>query len=79
MLTIDEFLNWTIRIGNRSIDFGGVNVGVGVNIPIGESGPRARAATLEIRFGEGVKPDDANAYDAHAIAANIRARLLAPR
>jgi hypothetical protein len=60
---------------------GGVNVGVGVNIPIGGAAPgtRARGATLDIRFGEGVKPDDANAYDAHATAANLRARLLAPR
>ena len=59
----------------------GVNVGVGVNIPIGgaPAGTRARAATLEIRFGEGVKPDDPNVYDAHATSANLRARLLAPR
>jgi hypothetical protein len=65
--------NW----GRRS----GVSVGVGVNIPIGgaPAGTRARSATVEIRFGEGVKPDDPNAYDAHAIAANLRARLLAPR
>jgi hypothetical protein len=62
--------------GRRS----GVNVGIGVNIPVGPPPPpRARAATLEIRLGEGVKPDDPNAYDAHAIAANIRARVLAPR
>lgn len=62
--------------GGRS----GASVGVGVNIPIGgHSGERARAATLEIRLGEGVKPDDPNAYDAHALAANLRARLLAPR
>jgi len=58
----------------------GASVGVGVNIPIGgQSGERARAATLEIRLGEGAKPDDPNAYDAHALAANLRARLLAPR
>lgn len=59
---------------------GGVGVGVGVNVPLGAaSGARATATTLEIRFGEGVKPDAANAYDAHALAANLRARLLAPR
>jgi hypothetical protein len=59
---------------------GGVSVGVGFNIPIGApSGPKASAATAEIRFGEGVKPDDPNAYDAHAIVANLRARLLGPR
>ncbi len=63
--------------GSRS----GVNVGVGVNIPVGgtTSRSRARAATLDIRFGSGVKPDTANAYDAHATAANLRARLLGPR
>lgn len=65
--------NW----GRRS----GVSVGVGVNIPLAgaPAGTRARAATLEIRLGEGVKPDDPNAYDAHALSANLRARLLAPR
>lgn len=64
--------NW----GRRS----GVNVGVGVNIPIfGHDAARARAATLEIRLGEGAKPDDPNAYDAHAMSANLRARLLSPR
>lgn len=57
----------------------GVNVGVGVNIPLGAGGARARSATVEIRLGEGVKPDDPNAYDARATAANLRARLLAPR
>jgi hypothetical protein len=59
----------------------GVNVGVGINIPLGgaPAGTRARGASVEIRFGEGVKPDDPNAYDAHATSANLRARLLAPR
>lgn len=58
----------------------GVSVGVGMNFPIGgQSGPRARSATLEVRLGEGAKPDDPNAYDAHALVANLRARLLAPR
>lgn len=65
--------NW----GRRS----GVSVGVGVNIPIGgaPAGTRARAATVEIRFGEGGKPDDPNAYDARSLSANLRARLLAPQ
>jgi hypothetical protein len=59
---------------------GGVGASVGVNFPLGGGGgARATAATLEIRFGEGVKPDAPNAYDAHAVAANLRARLLAPR
>lgn len=48
---------------------------VGVNVPLGQPRGNARAATLEIRFGEGAKPDDANAYDARAISTNIRARL----
>jgi hypothetical protein len=57
--------------GSRS----GASVGVGINFPIGgQSGQRARAATLEVRFGEGPKPDDANAYDARATSANLRAR-----
>lgn len=60
---------------------GGVNVGVGVNIPIGGfgGGAKARAVSLEVRLGQGAKPDEANAYDAHALAANLRARLQAPR
>lgn len=56
--------------GNSSI-----GSSVGVSVPIGvQSGASARAATLEIRLGEGPKPDDANAYDARAIATNIRTR-----
>ncbi len=57
---------------------GGGSVGVGVNFPLGGGQPQqsARAATLEIRFGEGPKPDDANAYDARAISTNLRARLM---
>lgn len=57
--------------GNRS----GASVGVGVNLPLGGQRQTARAATLEIRFGEGPKPDDANAYDARATSANLRARI----
>ena len=54
---------------------GGVSVGVNFPIGAGSSTQRAQSATLEVRFGEGVKPDDPNAYDARAVAANIRARL----
>jgi len=55
---------------------GGGGVSVGMNFPLGgASGQRAQSATLEVRFGEGVKPDDPNAYDARAVAANIRARI----
>jgi hypothetical protein len=59
--------------GRRS----GASVGVGVNFPLGggQSGPMARAATVEIRLGEGAKPDDPNAYDARSTAANLRARV----
>ncbi len=54
----------------------GGSVGVGINFPLGGGGgERARGATLEVRFGEGPKPDDANAYDARAIAESLRARL----
>lgn len=54
----------------------GVSGGVSLNFPIGGGGgPQARAATLEIRFGEGPKPDDANAYDARETSANLRSRL----
>lgn len=54
---------------------GGASVGVGVNIPVGGQRGSARAARLEIRFGQGPKPDEANAYDARSISANVRARL----
>ncbi|HVK82399.1 MAG TPA: hypothetical protein VM915_17500 [Verrucomicrobiae bacterium] len=59
--------------GGRS----GGGVSVGINLPIGggSTTQRAQSATLEVRFGEGVKPDDPNAYDARSVAANIRARL----
>lgn len=58
--------------GSRSGTFGSV----GVNVPVGGGGGgRASAATVEIRLGEGAKPDDPNAYDARAISTNIRARL----
>ncbi len=52
-------------------------VGVGMTFPLGNSqaGPRARGATLEVRFGEGPKPDEANAYDARSTSANLRARI----
>ena len=55
----------------------GASVGVGMTFPIGQSqrGVRARGATFEIRFGEGVKPDDANAYDARSTQQAIRARI----
>jgi len=54
----------------------GGSVGVGVNIPLGGAqAQRARAATLEIRMGEGPKPDDPNAYDARTVSQNVRARL----
>lgn len=58
--------------GGRS----GGGVSVGLNFPLGGGGgQRASSATLEIRFGEGAKPDDANAYNARETATNLRARL----
>lgn len=56
---------------------GGGGVSVGMNFPLGGGGgQRAGAVTLEIRIGQGPKPDDANAYTAGETAANLRARLL---
>lgn len=58
--------------GGRS----GGSVGVGMNFPLGGSqGQRANSATLEIRMGEGPKPDDPNAYDARSISQNLRSRV----
>jgi hypothetical protein len=59
--------------GRRS----GASVGVGINVPLGgrPSAERARSATLEIRFGEGAKPDDPNAYDARSVQTNLRSRV----
>lgn len=51
--------------------FGSVSIGVPLG---GGSGATVRSATLEIRLGEGAQPDDPNAYDARAIATNLRAR-----
>jgi hypothetical protein len=71
-----------VGIGTSSGGYrSGTSVGVGINFPIG-SGQRtqtARSATLEVRFGDGVKPDAENAYDAREVSANLRARLQAPR
>lgn len=54
----------------------GGSVGVGMNFPLGGAqGQRARSATLEIRMGEGPKPDDQNAYDARSVSQNLRARV----
>ncbi|MEZ6022025.1 MAG: hypothetical protein R3C16_01070 [Hyphomonadaceae bacterium] len=55
---------------------GGASVGVGTSVPIGgQVTGVARAVTLEIRFGTGPKPDDVNAYDARAVATNLRSRI----
>ncbi len=56
---------------------GGGGVSVGLNFPLGGGGQRANAVTLEIRIGEGPKPDDANAYNARETAAGLRASLPA--
>lgn len=73
----------SIGIGIGGASFGGhsaIGTSVGFNFPIGGSnGQQARAATLEIRLGEGPKPDAPNAYDARDTAQTIRARIAAPR
>ncbi|MFZ2029589.1 MAG: hypothetical protein WAU68_04715 [Vitreimonas sp.] len=67
----------SLGIGVGGGSFGhhsGVGVGAGFSFPLGGGGPTATSATLEVRFGEGPKPDDPNAYDARSIATNLRAR-----
>jgi hypothetical protein len=60
--------------GRRS----GGGASIGFSIPLGGgSGAQAHSATLEIRMGQGAKPDDANAYDARAVASSLRQRLVA--
>jgi hypothetical protein len=62
--------------GGRS----GVGVGAGVSFPLGggQQTQQAHSATIEMRIGQGPKPADPNAYDAHEINTNLRARLVAP-
>ena len=59
--------------GGRHSALGG---SIGMSFPIGHPHETASAATLEIRLGQGPKPDDPNAYDAHSISANLRSRLM---
>ncbi|MFT3726598.1 MAG: hypothetical protein QM759_02085 [Terricaulis sp.] len=69
----------SIGFGFGGASFGrhtAVGTGIGINVPIGGHDTHiARAATVDIRFGSGPKPDDANAYDARSTAAAIRTRL----
>jgi len=69
----------SIGIGLGTASFGrhvSVGTGIGINVPLGGHDTHiARAATVEIRFGSGPKPDDANAYDARSAGAAIRSRL----
>lgn len=61
--------------GGRWSGGGGSFGSVGVSVPLGGGGgATVRSATLEIRLGEGPKPDDPNAYDARGVAMNLRAR-----
>jgi hypothetical protein len=64
---------FVVVISRRAI---GGSVGVGINFPLGGGGggQRARSATLEVRFGEGPKPDEPNAYNAREVSTNLRAR-----
>lgn len=72
----------TIGVGVGAGSWGrrsGGSVGVGVNFPLGGANREsARAAMVEIRLGEGEKPEAVNAYDARSTADSIRARLLTP-
>jgi hypothetical protein len=70
----------SIGIGVGSGSWGrrsGTSVGVDINVPLGArpTGEIARGATLEVRFGQGSKPDDPNAYNAREVAANLRSRI----
>lgn len=72
----------SIGVGIGGGSFGrrsGASVGVGMTFPLGNQDrpARARGATYEIRFGEGPKPDEPNAYDARSTAQAIRARIAA--
>jgi hypothetical protein len=73
----------SIGIGIGGASFGrhsAIGTSVGFNFPLGSSsGEQARAATVEMRLGEGPKPDDVNAYDARSTAETIRARVATPR
>ena len=53
----------------------GGSVGVGMSFPLGGGVQRANSTTLEIRMGEGPKPDEPNAYDARAVSQNLRSRV----
>jgi hypothetical protein len=69
----------SVGIGVGGASFGshtGVGASVGMNFPIGGgSGQSATSASLDIRFGDGPKPDDPNAYDARSTSTNLRSRL----
>lgn len=70
----------SIGVGIGGGSFGrhsGASVGVGMTFPLGsrDTPARARGATFEIRFGDGPKPDDANAYDARSTQQAIRNRI----
>jgi hypothetical protein len=71
----------SIGIGIGGASFGhhtAFGTGVGLNFPLGgHSTEKASSATIDIRFGEGAKPDQPNAYDARSVETNIRARLNA--
>ncbi len=68
----------SVGVGIGGASFGShsaAGVGLGFNFPLGHPHEMASAAMLEIRFGEGAKPDDPRAYDAHSVSANLRSRL----
>jgi hypothetical protein len=73
----------SIGIGVGGGNYGrssGVSGGVGFSFPLGGQGAaQATNAQLEIRLGEGAKPNEPNAYDAHSLSSALRARLQAPQ
>jgi len=70
----------SIGVGLGGVTFGGhggLGASVGLNFPLGGGGQTqtARSATVEIRLGDGPKPEDPNAYDARSLSYNIRSHL----
>jgi hypothetical protein len=59
------------RYGHHSYSGGGVGLGLSIH------GATVTTVVLEVRIGEGPRPDERNAYDAADVAQTIRTRLNA--
>ncbi|WP_084398489.1 CC0125/CC1285 family lipoprotein [Henriciella aquimarina] len=55
--------------GSSGSGYSGVGVGVGIGLPLG-GGSEKTTESLEIITGTGIKPDDAEVYDANAVMMN---------